>query len=269
VVPEAAERRYAALVRLVTWNVNSLTARLPRVEQLIGELRPDVLCLQETRVRSEAFPAAALGALGYSTMEHSAGSWAGVALAVGPGLELTDPVRGLPGEPDAAEARWVEAEVAGIRFASVYVPNGRVVGSETFVAKLAFLDAMRARVAAGAGTPLVVAGDLNVTRSDLDLYDPVAFVGDTHVTPEERSRLEAVLGAGMVDTWREQQPEAPGYTWWDYRAGNFHKGLGMRIDYALLTPDLAKQVSRIAVERNFRKGQKPSDHAPLVVDLEG
>jgi exodeoxyribonuclease III len=256
-------------VRLVTWNVNSLKARLPRVEQLIGELRPDVLCLQETRVRSDAFPTGALEALGYSAMEHSAGAWGGVAIAARPGLELADPVRGLAGEPAAAEARWVEAEVAGIRVASVYVPNGRVVGSDTFVAKLAFLDALRARVSAAAGAPLAIAGDFNVTRGDLDLYDPVAFVGSTHVTPEERSRLEALLQAGLVDTWRELEPSEPGYTWWDYRAGNFHKGLGMRIDYALLTPDLAKRVNRIAVGRAFRKGQKPSDHAPLVVDLDG
>lgn len=256
-------------MRIATWNVNSLKARLPRVEQLLAEHRPDVLCVQETKVASGAFPHRELAALGYSTVDRSAGRWGGVAIVTRSGLAVTGPLRGLPGEPSSEEARWVEAEVDGVRVASVYVPNGRAVGSEQFAGKLAFLDAMRARLAALAAGPLVVAGDFNVTRSDRDVYDPAAFAGSTHVTPAERSRLEAVLDLGLVDAYRRVEPEAAGFTWWDYRAGAFHRDLGLRIDLVLLSAEPASRLARCGIDRAYRKGPKPSDHAPLLVDLTG
>ncbi len=184
-------------------------------------------------------------------------------------LDLGDPVPGLPGEPAELEARWIEATVDGIRIASVYVPNGRALGTEFFEEKLAFLDAAAARANALREQGLVIiAGDMNVAPADLDVYDPAAFVGDTHVTEDERSRLDRMLGAGgLVDAFRALHPDEPGFTWWDYRAGNFHRGLGLRIDLALVSDSLIDRVLECGIDRNYRKGSKPSDHAPLLLDL--
>jgi exodeoxyribonuclease III len=257
-------------VLLVTWNVNSLTVRLPRVLELLDAHAPDVLCLQETKTAPEAFPHEALAAAGYVAADASAGRWAGVAVAVREGLGLEDVVTGLPGEAAPDEARWLEATVAGVRIASVYVPNGRAVGSEAFDQKLAFFDAMAARAEAlRAGGPVAVLGDMNVCPADRDVYDPEAFAGSTHVTPEERARLEAVLErGGLADAYRALEPEEPGFTWWDYRQGHFHRKMGLRIDLALLSaPALTDRLEHCGIDRGFRKGPKPSDHAPLLVRL--
>lgn len=259
-------------MRIVTWNVNSLKQRMPRVLEFLAEHRPDVLCMQETKTTAEAFPHAELAQAGYAAADHSGGRWAGVAILAPAATPPIDVVTGLPGEEDSEESRWIEADVAGVRVASVYVPNGRAVGSPTFAAKLAFLDAMRDRVAAlgGQGTsPLVVTGDMNVAPSDLDVYDPAAFATSTHVTPDERGRLEALLAVGMVDAYRHLFPDDVGYTWWDYRAGHFHKHLGLRIDLALVSQDLAPRLTSCGIDRSYRKGPKPSDHAPLLVEWDG
>ncbi len=256
-----------ALLRIVTWNVNSLRARLPRVLELLEQHRPDVACLQETKSPADGFPIAQLAAVGYQSMHHSAGRWAGVALLAREGLEIADPRRGLPGEPDASEARWCEATVEGIRFASAYVPNGRGLHSPELPRKLAFLEAIAERVAALRGDSLVVAGDMNVAPADIDVYDPAAFLESTHVTPEERSRFEAILAQGLVDAYRELHPTEQQFTWWDYRAGHFHRGLGLRIDMAMVSLDLAARLRACGIDRNYRKGPKPSDHAPLLVEL--
>jgi exodeoxyribonuclease-3 len=190
-----------------------------------------------------------------------------LALLAREGLAIEDPLRGLPGEPAVVEARWVEATVAGVRVASVYVPNGREVGSDSFVAKLGFLDALAAHAAGLAAGPAVVGGDFNVCPTDLDVYDPVAFVGDTHVTAPERERFAALLAAGTVDAFRALHPDEPGFTWWDYRQGHFHRKMGLRIDALLLSPPLAERLQSCGIDRNFRKGPKPSDHAPLLADL--
>ena len=255
-------------MKVVTWNVNSLRARLPRVLEFLERHQPDVACLQETKVERDAFPHDELRAAGYDAVHHSAGRWAGVALLAREGLAVDDVLCGLPGEPTVVEARWVEATVAGMRVASVYVPNGRSVGSDSFVAKLGFLDALAAHAAGLADGPTIVAGDFNVCPTDLDVYDPAAFVDETHVTPEERARLAAVLDHGLVDAFRTLHPDEPGFTWWDYRAGHFHKGLGLRIDLALVSDALAPRVRECGIDRNFRKGPKPSDHAPLLLELD-
>ena len=191
---------------LATWNVNSVRVRLPRVVEFLQKHRPDALLMQETKADPGAFPHLELEAEGYRVADHSGGRWAGVAIAARADLGLTDVRTGLPGEPDAGEARWIEATVAGVRLASVYVPNGREVGSPTFVAKLAFLEAMAGRAAELAAAPAMVAGDMNVCPTDADVYDPAAFVGSTHVTPEERERLGRVLAAGLVDAYRALHP---------------------------------------------------------------
>jgi exodeoxyribonuclease-3 len=257
-------------MRIVTWNVNSLKVRLPRVLELLAEHAPDVVCLQETKAAPDAFPSLELSGAGYTAVHESGGRWAGVALLARDGLALADPVLGLAGDPVPDEARWCEATVDGVRFASVYVPNGRTPYSPEFLRKLAFLDAMAARVAAlRADGELLVAGDMNIAPADRDVYDTSAFVDSTHVTPDERGRLEAILAAGaMVDAYRAVHPDDIQYTWWDYRAGNFHKGLGLRIDLALVSTGLADRLRACGIDRDYRKGVKPSDHAPLLVDLE-
>jgi len=255
---------------IVTWNVNSLRARLARVLELLERHAPDVVCLQETKVEAAAFPHAELAEAGYAAVEHSAGRWAGVAILARTDLPLERAVRGLPGESAPDEARWVEASVAGMRVASVYVPNGRVVGSEPFAEKLAFFEAIAQRVASWRDEPAAILGDFNVAPADRDVYDPAAFAGSTHVTEDERRRLAAVLEAGRLrDAYRELHPAEVGYTWWDYRQGHFHRKLGLRIDLALVGGPLAGRVVRCGIDRSFRKGPKPSDHAPLLVELRG
>jgi exodeoxyribonuclease-3 len=254
-------------MKLVTWNVNSLKARLPRLLELLDVHRPDIVCLQETKSTAEAFPRGELAQAGYTAVDHSGGRWAGVAILGRSGAPPTDVIGGLAGELADDECRWVEATVAGIRVCSVYVPNGRAVDSEPFAQKLAFLDAMAARVRRLPGAATVVAGDCNVTPADIDVYDPQAFIGSTHVTPEERARLRAILDAGLVDAYRDVHPDEVGFTWWDYRAGHFHRKLGLRIDLVLCSPDLAKRLVDCGIDRSFRKGAKPSDHAPLLASF--
>jgi exodeoxyribonuclease III len=255
-------------VKLVTWNVNSLPARMPRVLEFLEKFEPDVALLQETKTADDAFPESELREAGYHSAHHSAGRWAGVAILARE--QPTDVSAGLPGELRADEARWIEATVGDVRFASAYVTNGRAVGTEWFDEKLAFLDAMARRVEElTAGPPLIAGGDFNVTRDDRDVYDPAAFAGETHVTPDERERLEAIMQrGGLVDAYRELHPDEVQYTWWDYRQGHFHKNLGLRIDYALVAEQLAPRLRECGMVRDFRKGKPtPSDHAPLLVEL--
>ncbi|MGI8632988.1 MAG: exodeoxyribonuclease III [Solirubrobacterales bacterium] len=253
---------------LVTWNVNSLRARLPRVLEFCAEHEPEVLCLQETKVGPDDFPHDALAEAGYHAVHHSGGRGAGVAILAPLDHQLADPVLGLPGEAAPEEARWVEATVSGMRVVSAYVPNGRAVGTAHFEAKLRFFEAATERVAELGDRALAVTGDLNVTRGDLDVYDPQAFAGSTHVTPEERGRFEAVLETGLHDAYRHLDPDGVGYTWWDYRQGHFHRKMGLRIDYVLLSTPLAAGLTECGIDRTYRKGPKPSDHAPLLARLD-
>jgi exodeoxyribonuclease III len=250
-------------MKVATWNVNSIKVRMPRVLELLGKHAPDVVLLQETKSPPDAFPTIELEAAGYRSVHHSAGAWAGVAILARD--EPADLAVGLPGEPAADEARWIEATVAGIRVVSVYVPNGRAPDTPTYRDKLRFLDAMATRIAELSGEPLVVAGDFNVCPTDLDVYDPAAFVGSTHVTPPERERFRALLDAGTVDAFRELHPDEPGFTWWDYRQGHFHRKMGLRIDAHLVSGPLAGRIVDCGIDRDLRKGPKPSDHAPLLL----
>jgi exodeoxyribonuclease-3 len=259
-------------VRIVTWNVNSLRARLPRVLEFLAEHQPHVALLQETKAAREAFPIDELADAGYAAVHNSGGQWAGVAVLARSGLTMSEPQLGLSrdgrvGTGVLDEARWCEATVEGVRFASVYVPNGRTLDSPEYPRKLAFLDAMGARIEQLAKADLVVAGDMNIAPSDLDVYDPAAFVGGTHVSAPERDHIERILADGMVDAYRALHPDEVQYTWWDYRAGNFHKGLGLRIDLALVSAGLAPRLVSCGIDRNYRKGKKPSDHAPLLLEM--
>jgi exodeoxyribonuclease-3 len=256
-------------MRIATWNVNSLKVRLPRVEEWLAYAKPDVLCLQETKLSDAAFPHMAFAALGYETAHHGVGQWNGVAILSRVGI--SEPVAGFvsPLEPDA-DTRLLSAWCGGVHVTSVYVPNGRSVGSEHYEYKLAWMAKLRQHVAA-LGKPqdqVVVCGDFNVAPTDSDVWDPAAFAGSTHVTEPERSALTKLEGWGLVDAFRRRYPtEDRLYSYWDYRAGDFHEHRGMRIDLILMTEPLAARIRWALVDRNARKGKLPSDHAPVFVDL--
>src|SRR5881227_294823 len=257
-------------MRIATWNVNSLKQRMPRFLPWLDERRPDVVCLKETKLADDAFAELVgdeLGNRGYETAAHGEAAWNGVAILSRVGLE--DVVAGLDGAPGFPhpEARAVAATCGGIRVVSVYVPNGRVPGSEHYHYKLAWLAALRDVVAAGPEA-IVVCGDVNIAPADADVFDPDAYVGQTHVTAPERAALAAIEGAGLHDVVRERWPDERVFTYWDYRAGMFHQDCGMRIDLVLATGDVADRVQAAWVDRHARKGKGPSDHAPVIVDLD-
>ena len=256
-------------MRVATWNVNSLGARLPRVEAWLDEVQPDVVCLQETKLADSAFPALPFKERGYDAVHHGQGRWNGVAILSRVGLDA--PAVGFSPDDEILrdEARIVSATCGGARIASIYVPNGRAPDHEQFQFKLEWLARLRAHLddACDAGAPVVVCGDFNIAPEDRDVWSPEAFVGDTHVTPEERSALQALLDWGLVDVFRRHYEDDGLFSWWDYRAGNFHKKRGMRIDLVLATPSLAERSAWALIDRNARKGQLPSDHAPVVVEF--
>jgi len=256
-------------VRIATWNVNSLKARLPRVEEWLEYARPDVLCLQETKLSDKAFPAMTFSALGYDSVHHGQGQWNGVAILSRVGI--TDASNGFGELPNsyADDARLVAATCGGVRIVSVYVPNGREVDTDHYVRKLEWLGQMRAWLDATASPdePLAVLGDFNVAPEDRDVWSIKAFAGSTHVTEPERAAIRALEDWGMVDAFRAQYDDSGLFTYWDYRRGDFHQHRGMRIDLVLVTRPVADRVAWACVDRNARKGQQPSDHAPVIVDL--
>lgn len=249
-------------MRVATWNVNSIGARLPRLLPWLEDVAPDVVCLQETKCADSAFPYAELAALGYEAAHAGDGRWNGVAVLSRIGLTDVDLV--MAGHP---EPRLASAQCGPLHVTSVYVPNGRSLEDPHYAYKLEWLAALRERLdARDPASPVVVMGDMNVALTDRDVWDPAVFTDSTHVTEPERAGLRALLDWGLVDV-----PVRPGkgdvpFTFWDYRAGMFHKDLGMRIDYVLATP--AVRVVDGWVDREARKGKGPSDHAPVVVDVE-
>ncbi len=254
-------------LRIVSWNVNSLTVRLPRLLDLLAEHRPDVVCLQETKVRSDSVPHLELQLAGYAAVEHSSGGRNGVAVLVREDRSIGGVSAGLPGEPRPDEARWLEVEVEGVQVVSVYVPNGRSLEDPVFEEKLQFLDAMVERAAGLATRPLIVAGDFNIAPSDADVHDPVHYIGTTHTSIRERDAVHRLAALGLRDVDRHLHPGITRFTWWDYRGGNFHKNLGMRIDLVMASDSLVGPSSTYAVLRDYRKGPKPSDHAPMMVGV--
>jgi exodeoxyribonuclease-3 len=257
-------------MRIATWNVNSVKQRVPRFLPWLDERRPDVVCLQETKLADEAFAdllGDELAARGYEVAAHGEPTWNGVAILSKAGLD--DVVVGLPGGPGFPhpEARAVSATCGGIRVVSVYVPNGRVPDSEHYQYKLAWLASLKEMVAARPEAT-VVCGDINIAPADDDVFDPDAYVGQTHVTPPERAALAELQAVGLRDVVRERWPNERVFTYWDYRAGMFHQDCGMRIDLVLASGTVADRVKAAWVDRQARKGKGPSDHAPVIVDLD-
>ena len=255
-------------MRIATWNVNSLKARLERVEQWVADMRPDVLCMQETKLSDEAFPALAFMGLGYEAAHFGQGQWNGVAILSRIGL--TEVVMNFAeGDPDP-DARLITALCGDLRVTSVYVPNGRALNDDHYQYKLRWLAQLRQHVAATSSPDdaVIVAGDFNIAPADADVYDPAKFVGATHTSPPERALLAELCDWGMVDLFRQQHSDAKLYSWWDYRAGDFHQGRGLRIDLVLGTRAVAERCTWSVIDRNARKGQMPSDHAPVIVELD-
>ncbi|MEU4164205.1 exodeoxyribonuclease III [Actinoplanes sp. NPDC026670] len=255
-------------MRFATWNVNSVKARLPRLLDWLAGTAPDIVCLQETKVAAGGFPDREVAELGYATAAYGQGRWNGVALLSRIGL---DDVRhgfdGEPGYPDP-EARAISAVCGGIRFMSVYVPNGRTPEDPHYTYKLQWLAALRdALIPDLKAGPLVVAGDYNVAPADDDVWDVTVFAGATHVTPPERAALAAIRDIGLADVPARPLKGEHAFTYWDYRAGMFHQNKGMRIDLVYGSADVTGRVSDAYVDREARKGKGPSDHAPIVVDL--
>jgi exodeoxyribonuclease III len=267
-------------MRIATWNVNSLKARLEKVLWWLDRARPDVLLMQETKLADADAPADAFAGAGYALAHHGEGRWNGVAIASRLGVadvttNFGEPLR-PPATPDVAddeplaEARMIAAVCSGVRVVSVYAPNGRQVGSPFYAAKLAWFERLaRWLTAADPGKPLVVGGDFNVAPADADVWDPAACHGGTHVSEAERRAFARLCAGGLVDAYRLHRPEPGRYTWWDYRAGHFHKNFGMRIDHLLVTAPLAARTVWAEIDREARKGKPvPSDHAPVVIDLD-
>jgi exodeoxyribonuclease-3 len=257
-------------VRIATWNVNSVKQRLPRLLPWLDERRPDVVCLQETKLADDKFAellGAELAGRGYEVAAHGEAAWNGVAILSRVGLD--DVVAGIPGAPGFPhpEARALAATCGGIRFVSVYVPNGRVPGSEHYAYKLAWLGALRDMVAASLDATVVL-GDMNIAPTDDDVFDPEAYAGHTHVTAPERAALGELQALGLHDVVRERWPGERVFSYWDYRAGMFHQDLGMRIDLILASTPVAERVQAAWIDRQARKGKAPSDHAPVIVDLD-
>ena len=255
-------------MRLATWNINSLKARLARVEAWLEDVEPDIVCLQETKLADGAFPAMTFQAMGYESVHHGEGRWNGVAILSRVGLD--EPMFGFGPDDDDPEARLVWATCGGIRVASAYVPNGRSLDDDHYRYKLAWLAKLRGVLdAQSAQGPdgIVVAGDYNIAPTDDDVYDPAKFVDSTHTSAAERQALADLEAWGLVDTFRRQHDEPKLFSWWDYRAGDFHNHRGMRIDLVMASSAIADRVTFATIDRQARKGEKPSDHAPVIIDL--
>ena len=268
-------------MRIATWNVNSLKARLEKVLWWLERARPDVLLVQETKLADADAPADAFRDAGYALAHHGEGRWNGVAIASRVGIDDVVANFGEPRHPPRtadvgddeplAEARMLAATCGGVRVVSLYAPNGRVVGSPFYAAKLVWFDRLARWLAEAASPadPIVLGGDFNVAPTDDDVWDPKACHGGTHVSPAEREAFARLCRWGLADAYRCRHPEPGRYTWWDYRAGNFHKNYGMRIDHLLASPPVVARVVWAEIDREARKGKPiPSDHAPLVVDLD-
>jgi len=259
-------------MRLATWNVNSLGARLPLVLEWIEANGPDVLCMQETKLSDEGFPAAAFADLGYESAHHGDGRWNGVAVLSRIGLR--HPASGLESPEDEHGCRMVSATCGGARIHSVYVPNGRSLDSEHYTYKLEWLARLRSYLSEryDPASPVAVCGDFNIAPFDSDVWDPAAFVGMTHTSDPERKALTSLLDWGLDDVYHRLHPEGGEFSWWDYRAGSFHKGHGMRIDLLLLTAPLSERCTDAQIDREARKkseaGNKPSDHTVVYLDLD-
>ena len=259
-------------MKLISWNVNSIRPRIERVKALLERHQPDLLCLQETKVHDDLFPHDELASVGYQAVVHGQKSYNGVALISRE--PVSDVLRGFDGDPIPEQARAIAGTLDGVAVVNLYVVNGQALDSPKFATKLEWLQALEAWLAARfeANQPLVVLGDFNITAGDLDIHDPAGWEGKIHASEPERERLRALEAWGLTDLYRHLEPEGTMHTWWDYRFGAFHRGWGLRIDLAYGTPSIVERCRSVTIDRDERKKSSgegaPSDHAPLIVELE-
>lgn len=258
-------------MRIATWNVNSIRSRQDQLTAWLARSAPDVICMQETKVEDDSFPHGALAEVGYRAVTFGQKAYNGVAIAAKLGLAIEDVRRNFDGDAPDAQRRAISATIEGVRVVDVYVPNGQAIGTPAFAYKLAWLDQLR-RDSAAHGTPqqdILVCGDFNVAPEPLDVYEPARWEGSILFTPDEREALKRLLAWGLVDVFRERHQGEPGlYSWWDYRMGAFRKNRGLRIDLALCTRGLADRCRSVTIDKRPRELERPSDHAPVVVEID-
>ena len=262
-------------MKIATFNINGIKARLPRLLEWLEETRPAVACLQEIKSQDEGFPAADIEALGYAAIWHGQKSFNGVAILVDTraGYTLTEVQRGLgingPNEGEGEQARYLEADVSGIRIACLYLPNGNPHPGPKFTYKLAWMEALRARMAAiwAEEVPAVVLGDFNVIPEDDDVWSVKAMQDDALMQPESRAAYARLLGDGWTDAIRTHNPRGGVWTYWDYQAGAWQRDHGFRIDHILLSPECADRLEACGVDKAYRGREKASDHTPVWVQL--
>ena len=258
-------------MKVISWNVNSIRSRLPRTLALLERHRPDLLCLQETKVRDDDFPTDEIAATGYRAEIFGQKTYNGVAILSR--APMSGVTRGFPGDPAADQARLIGGEVDGVRILNLYVINGEAVDSPKYQVKLRWLDAVARWLERDfdPAQPLLLVGDFNIAPDDRDVYDPAKWHGRVHCSEPERERLRTLQSWGVVDVTRSHHPEGGPHTWWDYRGGAFHRGWGLRIDLALATEAIASRCTSVEIDRDERKPSsgegKPSDHAPLIIQL--
>ena len=257
-------------MKLATWNINSIRARTDRLVKWLGAEQPDILCLQETKVEDPGFPHDALKAAGYHAAIHGQRSYNGVAIAAKQALPIEAVTRGFGDGEAEDEARLISAKVGDLRVVSIYVPNGQDLDSDKFPYKLGWYKRLRAYLdrTAKLEDQLVVCGDTNVTADDRDVWSPDAWRGKIHCSEPERAAFANVVGFGLVDLFRKHNPDGGVYSWWDYRGVSFFKNQGLRIDHILATPPVAEKCSACVIDRNARKGQDASDHAPVIATID-
>lgn len=257
-------------MRVASWNVNSIRARLDQLTGWLARAAPDVVCLQETKCEDSVFPEAALSDAGYRSVYFGQKTYNGVAIAARFGLSIDDVKKNLDSDPEDAQRRFIAATVEGVRIVNVYVPNGQAVGTPAFAYKLEWFHRLRKDIEAHhrPDEELVICGDFNVAPEPIDVYDPKRWEGQVLFHPDERAALRHLMDWGLVDAFRERHPDTPKiYSWWDYRTGAFRRNHGLRIDLALLTRPLLARCTDVSVDTRPRELQKPSDHAPVVIEL--
>jgi exodeoxyribonuclease III len=254
-------------LRIATWNVNSIKARLPLVLAWLGRTSPDVVCLQEIKCLATEFPALEIGGLGYRIEVVGQKAYNGVALlSKSPAHKV---ITALPGDEGDAQARYIEATVEGMRIASIYLPNGNPVASEKFPYKLAWLDRLRRHAAKllKSEQPFVLAGDYNVIPEEIDVYDPAAWREDALFRPDTRAAYRRLVHLGLIDAFRALHPEPHRYSFWDYQAGRWQRDEGLRIDHLLLSPQAADRLEAAEIDKSPRGEDRASDHTPVWCQL--
>jgi exodeoxyribonuclease III len=256
-------------MRIASWNVNSVRARLEHLREWLARASPDVVCMQETKVEDDKFPLDALGDAGYRVVHFGQKTYNGVAIAARYGVALDDVKKNLDGDDDESPRRYLAATIEGVRVINVYVPNGQAVGTKPFLYKLAWFDRLLLELGERhkPEQPLLICGDFNVAPADIDVYDPRKWAGQVLCHPDERAALSRLLDWGLVDAFRALHPEDRSYSWWDYRMGAYRKNHGLRIDLALVTRPLLERTKDVWVDRSTRELERPSDHAPVLIEI--